>query len=292
MIKSFFIVVFCLFSALSSATNSELASNQADLIKIISQPDHNYAFGGTSDLILSNGPLVNSPGTGIGNADESILQDVSLGMSTLGTGHQQSSGGRVSDDFTLVADGFRIQTVEFFAYQTNEQASTITAMNLRIWDGPPGQAGSQVVFGDTSTDRMTNTEFSGILRVRELDSGASNIRQIAVSTVTVNVTLNAGTYWLDWQADGSGPSGPWAPPITIAGSTSTGNAMRSTDNGQTFEAILDAGTNTPLGLPFILRGTFPPALPVDTLSLSTWLLLIVLILGATKFCLMQPKTKD
>ncbi len=283
MFKSFFSIIFFLFSGLSAAAiNSELATDQADLIKIISQPDYSYSFGSTTDLIFSNGPIINSPGTGLGGADESILQNVSLGMSTLGTGHQPSAGGRVSDDFTVLADGFRIQTIEFFAYQTNEQASTITAVNLRIWNGPPGQAGSQVVFGDTSTNRMLSTDFSGVLRVRELDSGASNIRQIAVSTVAVNQAFSAGTYWLDWQSEGSGPSGPWAPPIAITGATSTGNAMRSTDNGQTFAAILDAGTNTPLGLPFVLRGTFAPPSPVNTLSPLSWLMLLLLLAFSTR----------
>ena len=51
---------------------------------------------------------------------------------------------------------------------------------------------------------MISSQFSNVLRVTELDSGASNIRQIAVSTVLVNLILDTGTYWLDWQSTGSG----------------------------------------------------------------------------------------
>ncbi len=197
----------------------------------------------------------------------------------MGIGHKQST--RVSDEFIVKADGLVVRSIEFFAYQTNEQASSITAINLLIWDGPPGQLDSEIIFGDTTTNVLDNTQFSGILRVRELDSGASNIRQIAVSTVALDLTLSAGTYWLDWQSNGSGASGPWAPPITIEGTTTTGNALRSSDNGLTYQPILDAGLNTPLGLPFILRGSFPPPIPVNTFSnqLSTILLVLMMLLS-------------
>ncbi len=281
MIKFIFTVVVCLVAGIASAANTEDVSEQTDLIKIMPQPSSTYAFGGGGNILYSNGPLINSPETGVGGADESILQDLSLGLNTLGIGHQQNAGTRVSDEFIVENDGLFIETIDFFAYQTNEQASSITAVNLQIWDGPPGQIGSQIIFGDTTTNRMLSTQFSGILRVAELDSGANNIRQIAVSSVFIDLTFDAGTYWLDWQSIGSGASGPWAPPISITGSTNTGNALRSLDNGMTYEPVLDAGLNTPLGIPFILRGTLPPPEPVNYLN-NTMLLFIVfltLILG-------------
>lgn len=281
MIKSVFIVWMCIFVTLSSAANIEDVREQTDLIKIMSQPESTYAFGGGGNILYSNGPLINSPGTGIGGADESILQDLSLGLNTLGVGHQQSTGTRVSDEFIVENDGLFVETIDFFAYQTNEQASSITAVNLQIWDGPPGQIGSQIIFGDTTTNRMLSTQFSGILRVPELDSGASNIRQIAVSSVFIDLTFDAGTYWLDWQSVGSGASGPWAPPISITGSTNTGNALRSLDNGMTYEPVLDAGLNSPLGLPFVLRGTPPPPAPVNFINpfMLLFMVLLTLIMG-------------
>ncbi|MFQ5585069.1 MAG: M4 family metallopeptidase, partial [Calditrichia bacterium] len=39
--------------------------------------------GFRSTLLYNNGPLINSPGTGVGGADESVLQTTSLGMITL-----------------------------------------------------------------------------------------------------------------------------------------------------------------------------------------------------------------
>ncbi len=278
MIKTIFISMIYFISNVSFAATFDEVADDPDAIKIIPQSGSQYQFGMMSDVIYSNGPLINSIGTGVGNADESILQDLSLGLTTLGIGHQQSAGLRVSDEFTVERDGQYISTIEFFAYQTNEQASTITEINLRIWNGPPGQTGSEVIFGDTTTNVMVNTQFSGILRVAELDSGASNNRQITVSSVFINFTFDAGTYWLDWQSAGSGSSGPWAPPITIEGVANTGNALRSLDNGITYEPVLDAGLNTPMGLPFILRGTLPPPAVVDSTGKFSIILLMLLIL--------------
>jgi hypothetical protein len=240
-----------------------------------------YVMGAGSHVLFDNGPIINSPGTGVGGVDESILQDVSLGMSTLGVGHFPGLNLRVSDEFIVSENNTIISTIQFFAYQTNETASTITAINLRIWDGPPGQTGSQVVFGDTTTNRLINTQYSNINRVVELDSGVANNRQIAVSEVLIDQLFNIGTYWLDWQSTGSGTSGPWVPPVSIVGATSTGNALQSSDDGLTFQPVVDSGTNTPLGLPFVVTGTLPPPIVVPTLGVFGWLILSLTILLVT-----------
>ena len=52
--------------------------------------------------------------------------------------------------------GWFIQTITFFAYQTGSTTtSTMTGVNLQIWDGPPDNPGSAVVWGDTTTNVMT-----------------------------------------------------------------------------------------------------------------------------------------
>lgn len=70
------------------------------------------------DVLHDNGPFVNSPGTGVGGADESLTQDVTLGMETLGFGHMVIVGSMVADDFTVPAEGWTVHAVTFFAYQT------------------------------------------------------------------------------------------------------------------------------------------------------------------------------
>jgi hypothetical protein len=69
------------------------------------------------------------------------------------------------------------------------------------------------------------------------------------NTMTAGITLTAGTYWVDYAFSGSLASGPFAPPITVLGQTSTGNGMQFT--GASWVAVTDVG---PQGFPFKLIG--------------------------------------
>ena len=220
---------------------------------------------GIEALLYDNGPLVNSAGTGAGGADESVLQSVSLGMGVIGYGHQLSAGNRVADDFTVShAGGWDVSTITFYAYQTGSPTtSTMTGVNLRIWDGDPTSGGA-VIWGDTSTNVMTATTWSNIYRVTETSMGNTQ-RPIMMVVADVDLQLPAGTYWMDWQVDGTLGSGPWAPPITINGQSTTGNAMQSLDNGATFGPLVDVG---PQGFPFLIEGQLTSPTDVSFSSFS------------------------
>ncbi len=279
MKRVLFLVAFiATFSSMAaSGINDEYDVNEASVNPSVSTSNYSFPSAVAASL-YSNGPLVNSAGTGAGGLDESVLQG-NLGMTTLGSGHQVSAGNRIADDFTITGADWNITNITFYAYQTGETASTITAVNLRIWDGVPGAAGSNIVFGDDTTNIMTSTVNSNILRVTEATTGTATNRQIAASDVAVNITLSAGTYWLDWQSDGSGASGPWAPPITITGQTTTGNARQFTTTSGVWTDLTDGGTTTPQGLPFIIQGTsavvLAPPTPVPALN---WIGLAFLLL--------------
>ncbi|MCB0005474.1 MAG: hypothetical protein KDE04_03450 [Anaerolineales bacterium] len=226
---------------------------------------------GIDALLYDNGSLINSAGTGVGGADESVLQTTSLGLNTLGFGHQALNGNRVADDFTVFhAGGWDVSTITFYAYQTGSTTtSTMTGANLRIWDGVPAAVGSNVIWGDTSTNVMTSTTWSNIYRVTETTTGSNVDRPIMMVVIEVNQQLPAGTYWLDWQVDGSLGSGPWAPPVTINGQASTGNGLQSLDDGATFAAALDTGTGTPQqGFPFLIEGQLTAPTDVSFSSFS------------------------
>ncbi len=206
------------------------------------------------DVLYDNGPLVNCAGCGAGGADESVLQSSTLLMTTLGFGHQVIAGNRVADDFTIADPaGWDIDQITFFAYQTNSPTnpSPFTAVNYQIWDGPPDNPGSSVVFGDTVTNRLVGTTWANMYRVSETTQGTT-ARPVFANVASAGVSLPAGTYWLDWQADGSLASGPWAPPVTIDGQTTTGNALQYTG---TWGPANDGGTLTQQGFPFILEGS-------------------------------------
>ena len=73
------------------------------------------------------------------------------------------------------------------------------------------------------------------------------------ATASVGTTLPPGTYWLDWQVDGDvAYTGPWAPPVTIDGQTTTGNALQFVTSA--WQPAVDATLLTALGLPFVIEG--------------------------------------
>jgi hypothetical protein len=205
-------------------------------------------------VIYNNGPFVNAPGTGPGGADGSVLQ-TSLTMTTLGLGHGSPTNVRLADDFTIPAgQTWTIDNALFFAYQTGSTTtSTMTFVNVRIWNGVPGAPGSAVVWGaDSTTNRMTATTWANAYRYSETAVGTT--RPIMKQTASIGTTLEAGTYWIDWTSNGTIASGPWVPPISILGQTTTGNCMQyQTTTG--WAAAVDGGSLTALGLPFILEGT-------------------------------------
>lgn len=232
-------------------------------------------------LLYDNGPFVSNPGAGPGGSDLSVLQSVALGMSSYGANISAAGAFRVADDFTISDPaGWTLTSLRFYGYQTGSTAtSTFTSANVRIWDGPPGAPGSNIVYGDTTTNRLSGTGNTNAFRVTETTL-TNTQRPVMYVDATVDVTLEAGTYWADWQLGGSLASGPWQPPITIPGQTTTGNALQFAttwaplvDGDPT--AVPPTGTLTPQGVPFQVSGfsatecVSPSAIPWLTIAPPT-----------------------
>jgi hypothetical protein len=209
-----------------------------------------------TEVLYDNGPFVTHTGTGVGGADESWLQ-TNLSMNTYGFGHQVYYGYMISDEFDVpVGETWDIEQITFFAYQTGSTtSSTITAVHFEVWDGQP--PGGTTIFGDMTTNRMVGTGWTNCYRVTDYNTGIDTNRPIMgnVCSPMGILQLTAGTYWLVWQTDGFLSSGPWAPPISIIGQTTTGNALQYTT---AWNPVMDSGTNTPQGFPFIIEGTRGP----------------------------------
>lgn len=206
-------------------------------------------------VLFDNGPYYNSTGTGSGGANESVLYTTTFGMTTIGFGHQSASFNRVADDFAIPNCRWRIDSIVFFGYQTGSTTtSTFTGVNFRIWNGVPDQVGSTVVFGDTTTNRLSATRWSGAYRITETTTG-NTTRPIMRNVCAVNgLQLTTGNYWIDWASLGSLASGPWAPARTPVGVAVTGNGRQRI--GSVWNNLVDGGTGTPAqGLPFIIYGT-------------------------------------
>lgn len=165
---------------------------------------------------------------------------------------------RLADDFEVPAGrAWTLETIDLYGYQSGAGtgASTITSVTVRVWDGKPGVAGSSVVFGDTTTNRLESASFSGVYAVFASQHACSvfpaTTRPIfRIRAEIPALELQAGEYWLDVAAEGTLFSGPWCP-TQVYGATTRG---RPWENAVTLEvatgvwsAVVDAGTPTDTG---------------------------------------------
>ncbi len=177
---------------------------------------------------------------------------------------------RCADDFNVpVGQTWTINQVLVFAYQTGFVGATspITAATLRIWNGRPNDAGSTIVFGDTTTNRLGTSTDSNLFRVFNTIVGAGANPPTAPGTTRIvwqnNLTvspaavLTAGNYWIDWNTTIGATTAHFAPASTVIGTRSVpgGNARQFTT---AWVDANDAG-QTPTGnpLPIPLQQEFP-----------------------------------
>ncbi len=204
-------------------------------------PTAQYTPSNTDAILWDNGTIINSPGTGAGGADESVILS---GGGSYGFGMNQGASMSVADDFT-VGTNWTVNSVTFQGYQTNSgNTSTFTGAYFRIYDGDPS-AGGTVVWGDLTTNRMTSTNFSGIYRVNAPGEGTAR-PVMNIICDGLNISLAPGTYWIEWATTGSVASGPWVP-NTASG---VGNSIQY--DGSTWTALTNPGA---IDNPFIISGT-------------------------------------
>ena len=222
-------------------------------------------------VLWDNGPLVNSPGTGPGGSDESVAMNITSGLTTRGFNTSLLAADRMADDFTISdSGGWNITGITFLIYMGGGPPTTpspFTSINFQIWDGPPDDGGSSVVYGDTATNRLTSTAWANMYRRLESEPTDTS-RPVYYLATSDSFSLPAGDYWLDWQADGDPLySGPWQPPVTINGQTTTGNAKQFATGA--WQDAVDVGLGTPQGAPFVIEGTINPPTAVTLGSLSS-----------------------
>jgi hypothetical protein len=219
-----------------------------------------------AQVVFDNGPISDLIGQGAGGADVSSLHD---GMGTYGAGHAVSSGFRIADDLVVAPNTtLQLDSLIFYAYQTGSgNISTITEVNLKIWNGIPDDPSSTIVFGDGVTNLLFTTEWIGSYRTGDFgsttcDPATCTQRPIMRNALTIGTVLGPGTYWLDWQTNGSGTSGPWAPPVNLgAGLTTTGNAKQFDPTAVVWNDLFDGTLTTEAqGFPYQAIGTLTTGL--------------------------------
>lgn len=179
---------------------------------------------------------------------------------------------RCADNFVVpVGETWTITSVAVFAYQTAFAGTTspFTAATLQIWNGPPGVAGSTVIFGDTTTNRLGSSTDTNSFRVFNTVAPApgtapGTTRRIWQNNLTVSpgLALTAGSYWIDFSGN-AGASGNFSPLATIRGTRYTplqNSRQRTGAAPGVWADLFDTGNpatagSVPQDFPFQLTGT-------------------------------------
>jgi hypothetical protein len=237
-------------------------------------------------LLNGRDSLITQLGGTPGVNDLSLAQ-TGLGM-TYGGFAGQSGNYRLADNFIVPSSGWRVDSITVYPYQTGSTtASTITALTLEIWRGRPGDVGSVIVFGDTVTNRLTSTAFAGIYRASSATPADTSRPVMSATASGLNLTLPAGDYWAYFSAAGSLGSGPWFPPITTAGQTTTGDARQFQVVAAIWVDVQDVGLQ---GIPLTINGDVLSVAPVVVPVGGGWFtLLLAFGLVATLFGAMRGR---
>ncbi|HLP82925.1 MAG TPA: hypothetical protein VK157_01120 [Phycisphaerales bacterium] len=226
----------------------------------------------TPALALVNQTGNNTPAPGASQWSEVAGASAMVGNALAGVAchldaTDTTGGVRLADDFTVPAgQRWTLSSVQLFAYQPGANGSAVSAATLRIWSGQPGTAGSSVVFGDATTNRLTSSTATSAYRVFTTTVGPAIMspdtsRRIFSVTISADATLEPGTYWLDWQLTASTANAPiFAVPVTVTGvrSLTSWNALQFADGA--WRSVLDTGkpegtTDAPQDIAFVLAGS-------------------------------------
>lgn len=173
--------------------------------------------------------------------------ETSLGNITIGFG--VNGAFRLADDFTVpIGQIWNVSSVTVYGYLTNSGAtpSPFTSANIRIWNGPPNNPASTVIFGDTATNRLLTSVDTNIFRVTT--ANVNTQRRIWANKLLIDpiLSLAPGTYWIDY-----GFNAGFAPPVKTLGQAGKTGANALQFDGS-WTALVDI---VPQDLPFLLNAT-------------------------------------
>ncbi|RYY46006.1 MAG: T9SS type A sorting domain-containing protein [Chitinophagaceae bacterium] len=209
------------------------------------------------------------------DAGNTTVANNTIGSSATGT-------NSVADDFVVTGAGWAINKLTVYGYSTNYAGTTspFTALNVRIWSGNPASGGT-VVYGNLTTNVMSATSDALMYRISNTVVPAplatNTARKIWKIEANINVTLPAGTYWVEYRMT-AGALGNFAPHSTPVGARSLPgyNAMQNL-NG-VWNPLLDTGfpvtpPDVPVDMPFTLNYSTTPCsgtpTPGNTIASST-----------------------
>jgi hypothetical protein len=185
-----------------------------------------------------------------------------------------TTGFRLADDFVVPAgETWTVTDVTTYAYQTGfvpgAFPSPVAGARLQIWDGPPNDPLSTVIFGDVTTDRLASSVEANEYRVFNTSvpppgTAPGTTRRIFANTITVApaLELTEGTYWIDFQHVLATGTTMFCPSVTIVGDRGLPgwNSMQFSTATSAWTPYIDTGNpasapDEPQDFPFEIGGS-------------------------------------
>ncbi len=211
------------------------------------------------------------------NSSENEATNSDLGF----PGYTSSEGFSFSlaDNFTVPEnDNWSITSISVFAYAINQSANLIQDIKLQIWNKEPGTQGAEVIYGDMETNRFNSSSEIKIYRIQNTlfyNNAANFQRRIFKINASVNITLPAGDYWLEWQTTTLDSSVHFSPAVIVDNkrTVETFNAKMYDFSIDKWYSIKDVGApdsaaviNVSQDLPFEI--SYDKVLPLELLNFA------------------------
>ena len=210
-----------------------------------------------------NGNLATGATTSNGTAAPAGFQwsEVQSGNGTSGVGANIAAGLSIADDFTVTSSSWNVSKITFFAYSTGYAGSSspFNDVRVQIFDTDPSAGGVSPIFGDLTTNRLLSSSTASLYRIFNATPGTT--RQVWKIEANVPVSLNAGTYWVEWQVGlVSGLTSNFTPPSTVVGTTTQSgvNAMQHDLTADTWVNVTDGTSGDAQDFHFLVDYTTPP----------------------------------
>ena len=179
------------------------------------------ALSANADGLFSNGAFITQPtgGTGtiaglpISKCDGFTVPGSTFVYSTTGIAETVATSTAVAEDFTVPAQGWDLDTLTVYAFQTSQTTATVTQVQVNLWTETPYNAGSP---GAPATlpqpvlaANLLLTPSPGVFVChRQSVTSTGTVRPVFAYTVSLDGLPNggrlpAGRYWIQWSCLGA-----------------------------------------------------------------------------------------
>ena len=204
------------------------------------------AFGSAQAAeLFNNGPVVDGSGLSIlGNPPDTSLGFTSSSLNNI----------NLADSFSIAGPAWSVESLDFFAYQTNAVGFTFTSATWSLRSGTDVNTATILASGTTPVTGVGSAPVGFRVSPTTLTSTARAIWRMNADIP--DVVLPAGDYFLTWALAGTSASGPFVPPVL--GSVGSGNSLQQTPTSVTFIPLLMGGSLSPTDVPFVVQGSVVP----------------------------------